>query len=583
MRYSDCLTCEARNKKCDRTNNPNGCRRCAQAGIKCGGYVAAKPLKARHRARHDESQTSIGPRATAHYDHHPPPDLASNELKKATDKDEWSQLYGEIQAPNIASRSVEDSFAVSGFVNEQGQGGLSPWNSNYQLPDRRSHNHGTSSYPTNLRKQKSTPSIQSSSSQVKDASVSSSIVQLLEGGFNLRLEDVAVVPELSEARQGWNSGPQLVPTKQVELVFTPEDIGNDLDGSIDTESVQVVAKRLVLDPGIESNFFAFVLHGYAAWANQFFFEPTRTLLEFKNNIYLWIKRDTRLAMIMTNTGLALSSSTDYDLTDYRVMEEMALENVLQARARGLKGTEAMMAIAHSHKYITNLRLVSSFASVLGMIELLAPVVRRACPEPDNEFINLPRALTSNLNIQYYVMMDVMQSVVTHRPMHFRYNLEFSSPWTEEIMNSDDLQTPRMMPLYGIPDRLIVTFARMNTLFEDFGNRVSPERIAEVEREIVAYGPVAWSSVEIGSIRALGRIVAHECWALAAHVYLYMGLCGADSYDPRVVKTQKAFMRMLRGIKLSRHPDSFLVLPMFILGMASNTPWDNGKRYQDDAD
>ncbi|CEL61369.1 hypothetical protein RSOLAG1IB_09972 [Rhizoctonia solani AG-1 IB] len=106
-------------------------------------------------------------------------------------------------------------------------------------------------------------------------------------------------------------------------------------------------------------------------------------------------------------------------------------------------------------------------------------------------------------------------------MYFRYDLDFSSPQSEELLNSDDGPGFKMMWLYGVPDRLIITFARMNILLEDSGDRVNPERMQEVEEEIAAFAAVTWSGTRMSATRTITRITAHEVWRLAAHVYLCM--------------------------------------------------------------
>ncbi|CAE6477442.1 unnamed protein product, partial [Rhizoctonia solani] len=72
---------------------------------------------------------------------------------------------------------------------------------------------------------------------------------------------------------------------------------------------------------------------------------------------------------------------------------------------------------------------------------------------------------------------------------------------------------------------------------------------------------------------LGRIMFQEAWMMATRVYLFMGLCGANSLDAREVKVQKVFMRRLGGVKSRRHPDSFLVLSIAFLGVATTCPVD----------
>ncbi|KAG8683137.1 hypothetical protein FRC11_013925, partial [Ceratobasidium sp. 423] len=213
-------------------------------------------------------------------------------------------------------------------------------------------------------------------------------------------------------------------------------------------------------------------------------------------------------------------------------------------------------------FISTLCKVGSLASVLNVMDMYAPVFRRACPEPSEELVNLPRVLTTiNIHLQFYATLDVLQSVITHRPMFFRYNLDILSPRDEELLHAED--GPGLRWLYGVPDRLMITFARINTFLEDFGSCVDAGGIRELEKEIASFAPVVCPSLRTDPILNIARVAVQESWRLAAYVYLHMALCGADSSDARVVKTQQKFMRLLETIQPRRNPDLFLVLPMLI--------------------
>ncbi|CUA78539.1 hypothetical protein RSOLAG22IIIB_07148 [Rhizoctonia solani] len=209
------------------------------------------------------------------------------------------------------------------------------------------------------------------------------------------------------------------------------------------------------------------------------------------------------------------------------------------------------------------------------MELYAPVFRRACPEPGDKLVNLPEKLVStgliDLNLKFYATFDVLQSVITHRPMFFRYDLEFFSSQYEALLDAEN--GPGLRFLFGIPDRLVFVLGKMNTLLEDHGNCLKPELVRELEDDIDACKPVASVGPEEAPNLLLARFVVQDSWRLAGYVYLYMGLCGADTSDVRVVKVQKMYMRLLGGIKASRNPDSFLLFPMIILGVATSSPLD----------
>ncbi|KAG8680902.1 hypothetical protein FRC11_001836, partial [Ceratobasidium sp. 423] len=224
-------------------------------------------------------------------------------------------------------------------------------------------------------------------------------------------------------------------------------------------------------------------------------------------------------------------------------------------------------------FISTLFKVGSLASILNVMSLYAPIFRRACPEPSDGLVNLPRRLTAmEVHLKYYSTLDVLQSVITHRPMFFRYDLDYPSPQEEALIKSD--HGPGLRWLYGVPDQLVITLARMNTLFEDYGNHVDPERIQDLEQEIQDCALIVDTGPGINPTLIIGRATVQQSWKMAATIYLYMasqiiqGLCGADSTDVRVAKVRKKFMKLLRGIKPSRNPDSFLVLPLLITDLPS---------------
>ncbi|KAF8668245.1 hypothetical protein RHS04_04874 [Rhizoctonia solani] len=577
MFHSDCLTCKARNKKCDRTQGPSGCRRCVQAGIECEGYTIGRTQKSRHGIRNVDTSTKNKP-DSVRYQYCPfPPDPST----QADGQININQLSGDKVFPGVGIGVGAASGAGVGSavpVNQDRERGFCyPWRSDYlelvRHTDRQSPGSGS---PLNSVISSQQTAVNAGGSGIRveyDDPVSPALARLLEGGFDLRLQESVPSPPLELDRshmiQRWDAYSQTVSSGRDRVLV---DHDERLDSSEDTENdLRSVTKELVLDRRVESNTLPFVIHSFEAWANQFFFEPAQILPRVRDKFHLWIKCGSLRAALMSSVGLDISRSTKYDLRDFRIWEAKILDNTLQARARRVTGQEAFQALEHTHKYITTLRIVGSLANVLSMIDLLAPIFRQACPESSCELVNLPRALINDVNIQYYVTMDVLQSVITSRPMHFRYDLDFLSSRDEDTLNSDDGPRFKLRWLYGIPDRLVVTFARMNTLLEDYGNCVDPEKVREVENEIAGCKLPACSQTRFGSNESFGRVMAHEVWKLAAYVYLYMGLCGADSYNARVVKVQQEFMGVLKRVVPSRNPDSFMYVPMFILGMATNMP------------
>ncbi|KEP45327.1 putative fungal zn(2)-cys(6) binuclear cluster domain protein [Rhizoctonia solani 123E] len=351
-----------------------------------------------------------------------------------------------------------------------------------------------------------------------------------------------------------------------------------LDEGIDTDDPVMVGvlHELVLDREVESNTIPFLAHAFTSWMNRFIFEPVRSSSLARATIVRGhtLGEEAHQRMIMVaNTVLAVSKSSDYELSYYTILYQYLVKRVLEARTcRGLTREAAMKAVESCHELISITTKVGSLANVINLMDLYAPVFRRACPEPSG-LVNLSRRLTAaEVNLKYFASYDVIQSMIAHRPMFFRYDLDIPSPQDEELLDADN--RPGLKWSIGVPDRLIITLAKMNILLEDYGSCVDQKVIQELRAEITrACKPVASPSPEDDPAQMVGRLTVQESWRLVGYVYLYMGLCGADSKDARVVKVQQQFMRLLETVKSRRNPDVHLVIPMIVMGIATSSPAD----------
>ncbi|CUA67892.1 hypothetical protein RSOLAG22IIIB_07583 [Rhizoctonia solani] len=164
------------------------------------------------------------------------------------------------------------------------------------------------------------------------------------------------------------------------------------------------------------------------------------------------------------------------------------------------------------------------------------------------------------------MMDTLLSMLTVRPMFFRYTVRFTPEVPESLF--DQAEGCTLRHTFGIPDRLIMMFAYMNGLFEDFGSYVPQHMADELEQDIKRMKPVIKVSAE--PFLTIGRMVVQQAWFQAALIYLYMGLCGCDSTNSRVVTARSRFIKLLVSTAPRRSMDSFLVFPFIILGVATES-------------
>ncbi|CAE6409185.1 unnamed protein product, partial [Rhizoctonia solani] len=163
----------------------------------------------------------------------------------------------------------------------------------------------------------------------------------------------------------------------------------------------------------------------------------------------------------------------------------------------------------------------------------------------------------------------MSSVTTGLPTYFRYKVPFSLELCEQICDRQD--RIGLQWLHGFPDQFFLLFAWINSLCEVPGAGGNSELIAWIE------GVVPQITITLDNsgdpLLRIGRMVVQECWRFAVLIYLYMALCNANAYDPRVIRAQKGFMRLVKGVKPARKPDAYLSTPMMIAGTATLEEWD----------
>ncbi|KEP45865.1 fungal zn(2)-cys(6) binuclear cluster domain protein [Rhizoctonia solani 123E] len=202
----------------------------------------------------------------------------------------------------------------------------------------------------------------------------------------------------------------------------------------------------------------------------------------------------------------------------------------------------------------------SISACLQSLDYAAPVFRRACSEPPEQPVNLANLmLQSNLDLRHFVALDIIQSVTTGRPTYIRYEVPFSLELCEKIYQVQD--GIGLQWLHGFPDQFILLFGWIISLCEMPGGN-NAELIAWVETCLPQIRIALDESGDPGL--RIGRMVVQECWRFAVLIFLYMALGQAHADDPRVIRAQKGFMRLVRGVKPGRNPDAYLFAPIIIV-------------------
>ncbi|GAB1527325.1 hypothetical protein RhiTH_010500, partial [Rhizoctonia solani] len=141
-------------------------------------------------------------------------------------------------------------------------------------------------------------------------------------------------------------------------------------------------------------------------------------------------------------------------------------------------------------------------------------------------------MAPEIELKYFVTLDVLLSLITHRPMFFRYDLDFYSSEVEDLINSS--HGPGLRWSHGLPDRLTVVLSGFSTILEQ-AIGISSEQVEELEAEIDKCQVIITPESVLNPDLMIGRIAVQEVWKYAARIYSYMiGLASPSPKDRSVI-------------------------------------------------
>ncbi|KAJ1310631.1 hypothetical protein OPQ81_009160 [Rhizoctonia solani] len=533
-----CLSCQVRNRTCDRTRPT--CKRCAQTGVECEGYPQeTRSLKHSRAFSRGKSSSSLQGSSVVAGRQIPAFDPSTNTL-------------GQMSYPSIDSVSPA-SYTVGGYA-------ASPRESSLFVPNPDPISLGLS--PAS-----------SSHTTYYSPQISNS------PGQSLSPSDVASYPspQSSLSPEFSSSGIFKPPSEGITSHRWPTlDEDSDSDDPEDVRDALASAVPITGNPEIES-----VIDCCSLWMIRFLFEPLRGIPTAKDNILQGFARGGETMwriMLLANIVWQVAGPTpgDIDNPPYlsalysHITQRLDTARTHFESSREMDRCYALGAMEQTYELISIVCKIGSLVDIVNLMQRAAPVFRRACPDPPEKLVNLPSLLTTiDISLQSYATHDIILSMITQRPMFFRFDVAYPPHLSESSFHAED--GPGLRWLYGIPDWLMIILARMNTMLEDYGSCLDPLVATALEEEIRSKRTIVAGGVDPSL--SMGRIVVQESWRLAALIYLFMALCGADSKDPRVTKVYSKFMKLYTGVEAHRIPDSFLVLPMLILGLPASRTAD----------
>lgn len=352
----------------------------------------------------------------------------------------------------------------------------------------------------------------------------------------------------------------------------------------DPEGVErAIFDSLTLDRNVESNSLPFVLESYASWIGRVAFDPVKVARRSRDLIiknYCDSEESRWTITLIANVFRKLVGSETMGevwrpgyLPTVSTLVGQVRRNITMAKSSYSPSWEVdiqnvVRALDNTLEVVSIYYITTRVDEALELMQEAAPIFRRACPDLLGAPIHLQSLLLQPIeSLRHYAVVDVLTSISIDRPMFFQYDTTFYPELGSSVLSfTDDVG---LQWSHGIPDRVILAFARINAL------RHSPiwdvQAVEELETIIRDFVPIP--SVSPEPFLTIARMTVQECWRQAAYIYLYMGLCRADASDPRVVQALSRFMKLLDTVKPGRVPDAFIMLGLIIAGVAARQPAD----------
>ncbi|KEP50418.1 fungal-specific transcription factor domain protein [Rhizoctonia solani 123E] len=606
---SGCLTCKARRKKCDELQP--FCQRCAHAGIQCSGYSylgaiddgkvvkrwtqpaysmppeqlpvsrrIARTIRSRRTAPHsrgsspaDQTAALVTPGAG------PIPDSVSEQTSSNNASPDFSNSPFD-RDPNLSSL-ITTSAAMENWWN------LDP---TPLLPSQL-----TEDLANTLQHPFLPPSISNGPAVAEDLRFQqASTSQSLTDGQASLFQALFSLSEPTNSRSlALSSGVIGNPPTSI-TAWSPPAIRShmdwvDPDDEIDEdESVkQIIYGTMTLDMNAEGNVLPYVLESYAAWITRTAFEPkkaapgTRDLIlkQFSDSAdSRWTV--TTLAQVVRTLA---DSATWGDGLDslrnlgcqpaMRALRERVHQNVNMILSHS--GPLGEQELSKALKTIGNVMEIASIyyttTSLLEALEFMgaaAPLFRFLCPDPPDKLIHLQSLLLQPIiSLRHYAIVDIFSCVAVERNMLFHYDSSCDANLSQPTI--EFAAEPGLQWLHGIPNTIVIAFARINMLREQGFDE--PQVVAEIESMLRCF--VAIPSVSSDPFLTVARVMVQECWRQAAFIYLYMAACNVNADDARVKKALSRLLKLLDGTKQGHTPDAFLMMNCMIGGIAARNSSD----------
>ncbi|KAG8731511.1 hypothetical protein FRC11_003955 [Ceratobasidium sp. 423] len=347
-------------------------------------------------------------------------------------------------------------------------------------------------------------------------------------------------------------------------VFANIDINEDLNDDEDPERVGLILYGApTVDKNAKDNSLPFALYCYSQWVLVAALEPLKVMPMLREQVIAHFSSEgTRTrTILLANVMDMFAKNFAIDGARKAILSQLALDGqqagaafigALPSYVPALDRQNAIRILDNMLEILAlQLRTQSTFECI-KLMKYTAPVFRRACPGLLTQPINLPNILLDlSLTLRHFATIDIVMSVLTGLPTCFRYEVPFSPELCEKIYQWQLQGNYGLQWFYGFPDQILILIAWINTLADIPGSDTDSGLVASIERQL--------PHIKIAMDRSGDPSL--QIWRMAV-------LCKANAQDTRVVRAQKGFMRLLRGVQPGRLPNVHLIISMVVAGVAT---------------
>ncbi|KAF8680076.1 GAL4-like Zn(II)2Cys6 (or C6 zinc) binuclear cluster DNA-binding domain [Rhizoctonia solani] len=553
-----CFTCKIKRKKCDEAK-PH-CLRCQKSNIQCPGYVYVtnlnKPTRPRKLRTFPAPRTLAGQILLTTYQHilFPNPQQQKSQLRDQTSV-RHQLAVSETPGNSLDAPPMMHDNTLSDDVDLS-----NPWvflssfsGSLQQTSNNLDSLLGVDPKPINPEPITTLPDISN------DAPMTLGQASLLDALLGLEQ------PSNSTVQHPPNTGSPFDPNS------TSTEDDNLISDDEDSEGVISIISRVpVLDKTAEGNALPYVLQSYATWIRRMAFDPIRMVRIARDFVFGQFAGGEESRWLVTLLADIGSRIANFEITDgtydpaISILQNTVIRRLGTVRSiPSTNGSELVQALDAALETIMINFFVSPLSDVVALREEAAPIFGQLCP---NTSISLPALFVHPLVcLRQYAHVDIFLSVVMDLPTMFLYDTVVgdsqtpgSSQLTFDVSGENGIQW-----LHGIPDPLVLLFAKFKSMRED-GLIPSAEVVKYYEHEINNLQP--FQSPSSDPILVIMRCLVHECWKqLFDYLHVKQALCGDSANTPRVRQVFKRFLKLMLRVKPGRFPDEFLILHFALVG------------------